>query len=171
MDLIDIGTSDFSSVLLEKSTKSILKMLAFQKNVRCFVVNEAHLVDDCRSQESQIEDISQVDKDATYKTTKYAIPLFFLFVHTNFEYKVVAEFLCQNEDKECISKAPNIIKGWNPTWKPKYFMMDYSMGEINAIENKFPDVAVYICDFHHEQAIADTTYLLPTYQVFCEKLT
>ena len=67
-------------------------------------------------------------------------------------YKVVAEFLCQNEDNECIAEALNIIKSWNPTWKPKYFMVDYSMAEINAIESEFPDVAVYICDFHREQA-------------------
>ena len=90
--------------------------------------------------------------DATYKTTKYAIPLFFVCVHTNVGYKVVAEFLCQNEDNECIAEALNIIKSWNPTWKPKYFMVDYSMAEINAIESEFPDVAVYICDFHREQA-------------------
>ena len=32
--------------------------------------------------------------DATYKTTKYAIPLFFLCVNTNVGYKVVAEFMC-----------------------------------------------------------------------------
>ena len=90
--------------------------------------------------------------DATYKTTKYAIPLFFVCVHTNVGYKVVAEFLCQNEDNECIAEALNFIKSWNPTWKPKYFMVDYSMAEINAIESEFPDVAVYICDFHREQA-------------------
>ena len=90
--------------------------------------------------------------DATYKTTKYAIPLFFVCVHTNVGYKVVAEFLCQNEDNECIAEALHIIKSWNPTWKPKYFMVDYSMAEINAIESEFPDVAVYICDFHREQA-------------------
>ena len=89
--------------------------------------------------------------DATYKTTKYAIPLFFVCVHTNVGYKVVAEFLCQNEDNECIAEALNIIKSWNPTWKPKYFMVDYSMAEIITIESEFPDVAVYICDFHREQ--------------------
>lgn len=33
--------------------------------------------------------------DATYKNTKYALPLFFLCVHTNVGYKVVAEFTCQ----------------------------------------------------------------------------
>lgn len=90
--------------------------------------------------------------DATYKTTKYAIPLFFICVHTNVGYKVVAEFLCQNEDKECIAEALDIIKSWNPTWRPKYFMVDYSTAEINAIESVFQEVAVYICDFHREQA-------------------
>ena len=90
--------------------------------------------------------------DVTYKTTKYAIPLFFICVHTNVGYKVVAEFLCQNEDKECIAEALNIIKSWNPTWRPKYFMVDYSTVEINAVESVFEDVAVYICDFHREQA-------------------
>ena len=67
-------------------------------------------------------------------------------------YKVVAEFLCQNEDNECIAEALNIIKSWNPTWKPKYFVVDYSIAEINAIESEFLDGAVYICDFHREQA-------------------
>ena len=32
--------------------------------------------------------------DATYKTTKYALPLFFLCVRTNVDYVVVAEFVC-----------------------------------------------------------------------------
>ena len=64
---------------------------------------------------------------------------------------MVAEFLCQNEDKECITEVFNIIKGWNPTWRPKYFMMDYSTAEINAIESVLEDVAVYICDFHCAQ--------------------
>ena len=51
--------------------------------------------------------------DATYKTTKYALPLFFLCVHTNVGYKVVAEFICENEDAESIAEALHIIKGWN----------------------------------------------------------
>lgn len=49
----------------------------------------------------------------------------------------MAEFLCQNKDKECIAEALSTIKGWNPTWDPKYFMVDYSIAEINAIEASF----------------------------------
>lgn len=82
--------------------------------------------------------------DTTHKTMKYAIPLFFLCVHTNVGFKVVAEFLSQNEDKGCIGEGPNIIKERNLTWRPKCFMLDYSTAEINAIESMFEDVAVYM---------------------------
>ena len=54
--------------------------------------------------------------DATYKTTKYALPLFFLCVHTNVGYKVVAEFICENEDAESIAEALHVIQGWNTEW-------------------------------------------------------
>ena len=33
--------------------------------------------------------------DATNKTTKHAIPLFFVHVHPNVGYKAVAEFVCR----------------------------------------------------------------------------
>ena len=49
--------------------------------------------------------------DATYKTTKYALPLFFLCVHTNVGYKVVSEFICENEDADSIAEALSVIKG------------------------------------------------------------
>ena len=58
--------------------------------------------------------------DATYKTTKYALPLFFVCVHTNVGYKVVAEFICENEDAESIAEALRIIKSWNIGWNPIY---------------------------------------------------
>ena len=90
--------------------------------------------------------------DATYKTTKYALPLFFLCVHTNVGYKVAAEFICENEDAESIAEALQIIKSWNVGWSPSFFMVDFSTAEINAIENEFPTARVYICDFHRNQA-------------------
>ena len=31
-------------------------------------------------------------------------------------------------------------------------MVDYSMAEINAVKSEFPDVEVYISDFHRGQA-------------------
>ena len=43
--------------------------------------------------------------DATYKTTKYDVPLFFLTVCTNAGYTVVADFIVQTETIVCINEA------------------------------------------------------------------
>ena len=49
--------------------------------------------------------------DATYKMTRYAIPLSLVRVHTNVGYKVVAEFMSQSEDQASINEALAIMKG------------------------------------------------------------
>ena len=43
--------------------------------------------------------------DATYRTTKYDIPLFFLVVPTNVGYVVAAEFCVQSEGADDITEA------------------------------------------------------------------
>jgi len=90
--------------------------------------------------------------DATYKTTQYDLPLFFISVRTNTGYCVVAEFIVQSESSEYIKQALQILKTWNPKWHPKFFMTDYSEAEIGALETSFPGTTVYLCDFHREQA-------------------
>ena len=90
--------------------------------------------------------------DATYKTTKYDLPLFFLCVRTNTRYIIVAEFIVQSESADSILEAIKIIRQWNPMWKPNFFLCDYSDAEIAAIEQAFPGILVYLCDFHREQA-------------------
>ena len=76
--------------------------------------------------------------DATYKTTKYAIPLFFLVVKTNVDYQIVATFIVEDETTTSIAEALRIVKGWNHNnWQWKYFMTDFDMEEINAIEMVF----------------------------------
>ena len=89
--------------------------------------------------------------DATYKTTKYELPLFFVSVKTNVGYSVVAEFIIQSETTPQILEALKTLSEWNPTWKPKYFMTDYSDAEIAAIVKAFPECKTYLCDFHREQ--------------------
>ena len=91
--------------------------------------------------------------DATYKTTRCTIPLFFVCVHTKVGHKVVAEFMCRSEDQASISEALAIIKGWNPAWNPAYLMVDYSNAEIAALEQQFPKSLVYTFDFHRLQAM------------------
>ena len=76
--------------------------------------------------------------DATYKTAKYAIPLFFLAVKTNVDYQVVGSFAMQDETTDAISKAVSILKKWNPLRTPKLFMVDNCEEEIDGIERIFP---------------------------------
>ena len=90
--------------------------------------------------------------DATYKTTKYSIPLFFLCVKTNVNYTVVAEFVLQSENIAKIFEALSIIKSWTPNWDPKYFITDYSDAKMSAISKLFPTTQLYLCEFHREQA-------------------
>ncbi len=68
--------------------------------------------------------------DATYKTTKYELALFFVAVKTNVGYTAVADFVLQSETAEQIREALQILSSWNPTWQPPYFMVDYSEAEI-----------------------------------------
>ena len=89
--------------------------------------------------------------DATYKTTKYELPMFFVSVKTNVGYSVVADFIIQSETTEQIAEALKILTTWNPEWAPGYFMVDYSEAEISAIKNVFPQCKTYLCDFHREQ--------------------
>jgi hypothetical protein len=75
--------------------------------------------------------------DATYRTSKYALPLFFLCVRTNVKYIVVGVFITQRETTEAIVEALEIFKEWNGDWHPNNFMTDYSAEEITALETVF----------------------------------
>jgi len=73
--------------------------------------------------------------DATYTTTRYALPLFFLCVHANVRYIVVATLVTQNEDSGSIAEALNIIRSCNPEWTATLFMVDFCESEIDALNS------------------------------------
>lgn len=81
--------------------------------------------------------------DATYKTSKYAMPLFFVCVKTNVDYVVVATFITQSEDTVSLTEALALLKQWNPQWSPLNWMVDFSEVEINALQSVFP--GMHIC--------------------------
>lgn len=87
--------------------------------------------------------------DATYKTTN-DVPLFLLIVKTNVNYCVVASFFVQCKDLKSIEEALIMIKSWNTTWFPQYFLTDYCEAGYKAITNVF-NCPSYIYDFHREQ--------------------
>ena len=75
--------------------------------------------------------------DATYKTTKYAFPLFFAAVKTSVDYQTVASFVTGNENTESFAEALGVVSDWNPSWCPKYFFTEHCEQESNAIETTF----------------------------------
>ncbi len=87
--------------------------------------------------------------DATYKTTQYALPLFFLCVQSNVGYFVVASMIIQHEDTYSVTEALKVIKAANPNWHPQAFMIDASEVEKSAIGAVFPGV-IYFYDCEHE---------------------
>ena len=64
----------------------------------------------------------------------------------------MAEFIIQSETAEYIREALSVLKSWNPTWEPKFYLTDYSDAEIAVITKVFPNTQVYHCEFHREQA-------------------
>lgn len=76
--------------------------------------------------------------DATYNTSLYDLPLFFLCAATNVGYVNVATLLLADERTETIQQGLEVIKQWNPMWQPKYFMSDFCEAQINALEATFP---------------------------------
>ncbi|XP_027236051.1 uncharacterized protein [Penaeus vannamei] len=90
--------------------------------------------------------------DATYRTCSYAQPLYFLCVRANVGYFVVAVFIAQHEASTAIQEALEIIKEWNPNWRPGCFLADFNNEDIMALETVFPDTCVLLSDFHREKA-------------------
>lgn len=92
--------------------------------------------------------------DATYKTCKLSLPLFFLVVRTNVGYTVIAEFIVQHEDSESIAEALGLLRAqWDAnSIHIGNFMIDCQQSEENAIRGIFPDSVVYLCTFHRLQA-------------------
>ncbi len=63
---------------------------------------------------------------------------------------IVAEFVVQSEGGHYIAEALAKLKEWNLTWKPRFFMTDYSKAEYLVVEQEFPTYKVYLCGFHRE---------------------
>ena len=78
---------------------------------------------------------------------------------------MVAEFILQSETAESILEVLEILKAWNPTWNPRYFMSDYSEAELAALEIAFPGVRVYFATFigssHGHAGLKTTSMVCP----------
>lgn len=75
--------------------------------------------------------------DSMHITTKYDMPLFFVFVLTNVGYYTVCSFIIGKETKQQIKEALSKVKEWNMQWQPHAFMCDIDQREIGAVEELF----------------------------------
>ena len=89
--------------------------------------------------------------DATYKTTKYGLPLLFAVVKGNVNFQVIEVLVFQEETKDMIKIDLQIIRDWNPTVIQKFGMVDFDEKENNALDKLFPNTEVFIYSFHREQ--------------------
>ena len=91
--------------------------------------------------------------DATYRTCRLMLPLFFLAMKTNVNYSPIASFIVQNEETKSISKALSRIEQYISLVgiDIKNFMIDCLPMEMQLIREVFPDCGLYLCDFHRNQ--------------------
>ena len=82
--------------------------------------------------------------EATYKTTEYSLPLFFVVVKTNVDYQFVSSFVERDETRPAITEALRIIKKRNPKCDPKCFMVDDCDEEIKSVGNISPREYIYL---------------------------
>ena len=97
--------------------------------------------------------------DATYKTTRYAVPLFFLSVRTNVDYVVVGTFVTQYEDSASIAErykccVTGIQRGrQSPSWW-------ISVSPKSWRYNKSLLVDVNVTDLAHAACVARVVYVV-----------
>ena len=68
--------------------------------------------------------------DATYKTTKYQLPLFFLVVKTIVNFQVCPVLNLQEDSVDMITRALSVVKMWNSEVAPKYTFVDFDEREV-----------------------------------------
>ena len=70
--------------------------------------------------------------------SKIPFPLYAVYVQTNVDYQLIAEFILQKNDNVMITEALNTIKDWNPGWSPKFVVADNCEEQLTAVETCFP---------------------------------
>ena len=78
--------------------------------------------------------------DATYKTTRYFLPLLFLALKANADYQEIGSFVIQDKTTQSMKEALNVLKKRNALWNPKILMTDNCNEGFDVIENLFSHI-------------------------------
>jgi len=99
--------------------------------------------------------------DSTHKTNKHGWKLYTVLVRDSFgAWLPGGHFFVSGEEQGIVAKGMQVLKRWAQTWKPRYFIVDLSSIEENAINRTFrglaaseQEVAVFYCSWHSRQAL------------------
>ena len=99
--------------------------------------------------------------DSTHKTNKYDWKLYTLLIQNSCaSWLPGGHFLVSGEEQVIIAKGLQIIKQWSQIWIPRYFIIDLSSIEENALNIAFPglqageqEVGIFYCTWHSRKAL------------------
>src|SRR5438270_4426262 len=94
--------------------------------------------------------------DSTHKTNKHSWKLYTLLVRDAFGSWVSGgHFFVSGEEQHTVAKGLQVIKRWARSWQPRYFIIDKSAVEENAVNYAFrgieageQNVAIFYCMWH-----------------------
>ena len=94
--------------------------------------------------------------DSTHKTNRHDWKLYTLLARDQFgSWLSGGHFFVSAEEQKIVAKGLQILKRWAHTWKPRYFLIDQSAIEENAVKHTFPgimageqNIAIFYCTWH-----------------------
>jgi len=94
--------------------------------------------------------------DSTHKTNKHSWKLYTLLVRDAFGSWVSGgHFFVSGEEQHTVAKGLQVIKRWARSWQPRYFIIDQSAVEENAVNYAFrgieageQNVTIFYCTWH-----------------------
>ncbi|XP_033099141.1 uncharacterized protein LOC117102824 [Anneissia japonica] len=90
--------------------------------------------------------------DSTYRTLKYPLPLYTVWIYTDEKFICVATIIIQCDTTDDLAQALQYLRSWNPDWQPDYFLLDAQQQCWKAVEQTFPESKVFVSSFHCNQA-------------------
>jgi MULE transposase domain len=99
--------------------------------------------------------------DSTHKTNKHGWKLYTVLIRDSFgSWLPGGHFFVSGEEYRIVTKGLQILKRWAKTWKPRYFIVDLSSIEENAINHAFPglrageqEIGIFYCTWHSRKAL------------------
>lgn len=106
--------------------------------------------------------------DSTHKTNKHGWKLYTVLVRDSFNsWLPGGHFFVSTDEQNIVAKGLRVLKQWANTWRPRYFLIDQSAIEENAINHVFPgisageqNIGIFYCTWHCRRTLQRN---LPSY--------